>query len=810
MSINKLTKSLVKDILKQENEDTKLLAFNKLDELKLTKNNVVVVYPGRFQPFHKGHHHSYSQLVSKFGKNNVYIATSDKIEAGRSPLKFKEKKVIMTTMFGVPSSQIVQVKNPYAPSEVLKKYDPDSTVLVVAVGQKDSSRLLGGKYYQSFKGEKDFDTYENQGYVIIASPLQLKIGGKLISGTIVRQLLGKELDDKVRQNMFKTLFGKYDKRIDSILRKKFERKLSFFPQKNGKTDGEKRILNDKLIDAFMNESSQGLSATDDGPTFMYPSHNTFMASAKRRAEKIGYQLVDFVLGREDFYDHPIYVDAVSFFPAGKAGALTPINRADYKGTQAYSAWKTHISKIATQAGYELLAFNKKEEDESKTNVEPSSDITKVEERYGIVKDLLPYLPNNTKHKELLLMGGAYGHLSHPFDDKDMTFGDMKQLVDLALQGKLEYVREKTDGQNIMVSWKDGKLRAARNKGHIKNAGKNSLTASGIKNMFAGRGDIEDAFFFAMKDLGKAIGKLNKKQRDKIFGQGTKFMSLEVMYPKTTNVIPYGLSMLYFHGVKEYNDNGEVIGDDRSAATKLSGMIKQINQSVQKTYTISDIPVTKLPKVKDYSKRKGYYFKKVNSLKNEFSLNDSDVVSLYHQQWWMEYVLNGANSSDFPHITNDVMVNLVKRWAFFDKSYKIPQMKKELKEHPKFLEWVLSTDKQDHTKLYKKNMEPFERLFLELGAEIMKNMTNFLSANPSKSTKIMIKDLNSLINKINSSDDVNVINKLKTQLDRLNSIGGFDAIVPSEGITFVFKKNLYKFTGTFAPINQIMGLFRYTR
>ena len=111
------------------------------------------------------------------------------------------------------------------------------------------------------------------------------------------------------------------------------------------------------------------------------------------------------------------------------------------------------------------------------------------------------------------MGGAYGHLSHPFDDKNMTFGDMKQLVDLALQGKLEYVREKTDGQNIMVTWKDGKLRAARNKGHIKNAGKNSLTASGIKDMFAGRGDIEDAFFFAMKDLGKAIGKLNKKQRD---------------------------------------------------------------------------------------------------------------------------------------------------------------------------------------------------------------------------------------------------------------------------------------------------------
>ena len=136
------------------------------------------------------------------------------------------------------------------------------------------------------------------------------------------------------------------------------------------------------------------------------------------------------------------------------------------------------------------------------------------------------------------------------------------------------------------------------------------------------------------------------------------MSLEVMYPKTVNVIPYGLSMLYFHGVKEYNDKGDVIGDDRSAASFWND--KTNKSKCTKTYTISDIPVTKLPKVKDYSKRKGYYFGKVNKLKNEFGLSDSDVVSLYHQQWWMEYILNGANSSDFPHITNDIMVKLVQR------------------------------------------------------------------------------------------------------------------------------------------------------
>ena len=74
-------------------------------------------------------------------------------------------------------------------------------------------------------------------------------------------------------------------------------------------------------------------------------------------------------------------------------------------------------------------------------------------------------------KELMLEGGAYGHLNHPFDDKKLTFSDFKKLIINTLQGKLDKegpVTEKTDGQNIMISWKNGKLIAARNKGHIKN------------------------------------------------------------------------------------------------------------------------------------------------------------------------------------------------------------------------------------------------------------------------------------------------------------------------------------------------------
>ena len=46
------------------------------------------------------------------------------------------------------------------------------------------------------------------------------------------------------------------------------------------------------------------------------------------------------------------------------------------------------------------------------------------------------------------------------------------------------------------------------------------------------------------------------------------------------------------------------------------------------------------------------------------------------------------------------------------------------------------------------------------------------------------------------------------LDKLNAIGGTDAIVPSEGIVFKYKGKTYKFTGAFAPVNQITGLISF--
>ena len=167
----------------------------------------VVVYAGRFQPFHKGHYLTYSHLVKQFGKDNVYIGTSNKTDNIKSPFKFKEKKMIMMKMFGVPSSKIVQIKNPYAPKEIIGKFDKNKTAFITVVGEKDRYRLKG-KYFEPYHPDRVDKGYEEKGYVYV-SPAQ----GGGISGTEVRKSLSSG-DDEIRKAGFKKAYnGKFNPKI---------------------------------------------------------------------------------------------------------------------------------------------------------------------------------------------------------------------------------------------------------------------------------------------------------------------------------------------------------------------------------------------------------------------------------------------------------------------------------------------------------------------------------------------------------------------------------------------------------------------
>ena len=412
--------------------------------------------------------------------------------------------------------------------------------------------------------------------------------------------------------------------------------------------------------------------------------------------------------------------------------------------------------------------------------------------------------------QLLIEGGAYGHMAHPFDDNNLTFGDLKKIIRLGLSGQLnreDDVTEKTDGQNLMVTYRNGKVVAARNKGQIKNRGQNALDVTAVAKQFSGRGDIRDAFVFAMKDLSSAIMKLSDKQKDKVFKNGEIFMNLEIIYPASSNVIDYDKAVLQFHNSLQYDKNGNAVGEAKGSGRMLQGMIKQVNQDIGKHFKIIKPKVLSLPKKIDFGKKVDIYYKRVNKLQSRFGLKDTDTLGLYHQSYWEEYIYNAGKQFGYT-IPKTILKKLTKRWAFFDKSYKIPNIRKELSKQPKFLDWVINIDKRNHTDMVKKNMLPFENIFFSVGADILQNLSNFIAANPTKAVEKIRKDILKASKSVRAGGDIKKMKTLKQQLEKLSSIGGLKKIVPVEGVVFKYKGKTYKFTGAFAPVNQILGLVSF--
>ena len=888
-------------------------------------NKVIVVYSGRFQPFHKGHYATYDNLVRKFGKDSVYIGTSNVTDSKKSPFNFKEKKAIMTNMFGIPSNKIVNIRNPYAPEEILNKYDEDTTGLIVVVGEKDEQRL-GGKYFTPYKG-KVTEPYLDRGYVY-AAPAE----SNPISGTDVRYWLsaGSAAD---RKKNFTKAYPRFDEQIfklitlklkslkecineeikinvkigDTILMGRFKNKKVVvktigtddwgMPTINGKkvatfripkkenlkeaasnagmtagdepdtsfvADRNKRILNKTKpegwykqggytqLDKPKADNMRGVGKTKDTETQFRKSYykiNNVEKSTLNPADdphtvedwkevklkkavkkpkrfwELPENQKDTIISKEDIKeiveDFDNLLDEMGF--PGGAGVGLSLPGAYINGAPDTKDVKKLKSKLDGDDGYEEVdevtnSKNHKAETDAEHNFLHHHKTSTYAPDYGHGAELdtidfdddrkiKPGHQTNTKDKQnkgyepvkesLIMEGGAYGHMAHPFDiEMGLTFGDLKQIVVRALNGDLELAREKTDGQALAISWVNGRLVAARNKSHLKDKGVGAMTIGQVADKFAGRGGLTDAYNFAMQDLSKAIGALSEPQRKKVFKDGSSFMNLEVIYPTSVNVIPYNQPLLVFHGTFDYDVTGTIIGQNQDAAKVLGGMIKQVNAHVQSKYTIQGPPMQTLPKTEHLSKLQGKYLGMISKLQSEFGLADSDGVADYHQAWWTNFVEKGAKKLDAQQ-----KIGLIKRWAFLDKSFRIGDIKDD-----KIRAWAEQTDKQDQQKISKQNLMRFEEIFLGVGADVLSFMTSVLTANPAEATKQMKAKLQSTISQVKASGDPKKIAKLKLELSRMQALGGFDKIVPNEGLVFVYGGNTYKLTGAFAPLNQILGIF----
>ena len=276
------------------------------------------------------------------------------------------------------------------------------------------------------------------------------------------------------------------------------------------------------------------------------------------------------------------------------------------------------------------------------------------------------------------------------------------------------------------------------------------------------------------------------------------------YELANIVIYYDRDVIQFHGIKKTDGVGNIIGDDNKPARSIAKAMQDLKVNVGKTFTVIPPQIIKLGKDLDFEKNKAKFTKQVELLKNKYKLTDADAVSRYHEMWWRETI-----ETNFPDLTQDYKEGLLLRWAYADKkTLNLRALDKELGKDKAAL--IKKFDKEDVKKKQKENIRPFEDLFLELGSVILKNASNFVAANPDAEMQRLHKQIRTAADDVKKGGGEAQIAKVTSELERLDRIGGIESIIPTEGIVFVYKGKTMKLTGTFAAINQLMGIIKYGR
>jgi cytidyltransferase-like protein len=181
-----------------------------------TRQKVIVVYGGGFQPFHAGHMSSYEQAKRAFPAADFYVAASN--DTKNRPIPFKDKQ-FLAQQAGVKDN-IVQVSQPVNPTEILKHYNPKKDILILVRSERDPVNYTkkdgSPAYYQPFKSIKDckpFNPEGGHGYVYVTKKHVFKINGEEVySGSQIRSMYSKA-DDKGRKVIANGLYPKANKPV---------------------------------------------------------------------------------------------------------------------------------------------------------------------------------------------------------------------------------------------------------------------------------------------------------------------------------------------------------------------------------------------------------------------------------------------------------------------------------------------------------------------------------------------------------------------------------------------------------------------
>jgi len=401
------------------------------------------------------------------------------------------------------------------------------------------------------------------------------------------------------------------------------------------------------------------------------------------------------------------------------------------------------------------------------------------------------------------MGGVAGHMSHLYDNPDLKFSQMMDIFKAAANGELKGT-EKTDGQNLFVGYNvaEGKAKAARNKSNVKQGG---LDATELATKFAGRGTVEQAFNEAFQTFELAAQSLPRKTQREIFGDGINniiFYNAEIQDPRNANVVNYDTKLLNIHRVGHFAvdlKTGEILDIDVGpSAVKLENSLDQMQRAVaNQEFKVQMNAIRQLEGLSD-GKHLDYALDRLNRILDDAGVSDNQTVG--------EYVVARL----MPMIKSQVSLpeekeNMLVKKLLGIKGVNIRDIKRDLNPtQVQAIGMLVSNSKA----IAQNAIQPLEDIVHDFAVEMIRDLKSAFILDQDPEVKRLQAETDQAIKGIEASGNEEAMEILRKQMQKLKTIENVSTA--AEGFVFDYDGYTYKFTGNFAPMNQLLGLFKYGR
>jgi hypothetical protein len=421
-------------------------------------------------------------------------------------------------------------------------------------------------------------------------------------------------------------------------------------------------------------------------------------------------------------------------------------------------------------------------------------VLNTNEKLEIIKILKSGLSvNESKNyfQNLLIESSPESHILNFYEDLSMSIKELKEAIRALLEGDVEEVQEKIDGQNLTFTVRNNQIET-----FSKGLNWNRLQKGGKKfedydQIYSSLPTVRDAFKLSHQSLQSVVNK-NLELTNELFQNGKVAIEGAMLIPSNPNTIIYEKPHIVF--IEAFALAPELEGQYNEAAyQKWINLAKKEKKS---DLAFTEVPVLKLKQV----------------------LNSDTVAAELETE--LNTIIKNAGLSPTDDITiGDLLIGLARKKL---QNFDINEV-----DRNKIAIRIVTGNKKDYplknfdneTKILIKKLEsspfldeiriPIEKIIQKLAVTVFRNLDFALASNETKSGQ----ELRNFVIKVKQSfkegnilADPVKLNAIRVALNRIENEKDFEKAV--EGIVFKWKGNTRKLTGLFTPINKLRGFFEY--